>query len=91
MLDETTLGEFGRRLSVAAINSPSAVTVAGDTELLDEMARQLDAAGIFNRHPVGKVPYHTHFMDEIKDELLGSLDGLSSKTAPCRKSALTNA
>lgn len=81
MLDETTLGEFGRRLSVAAINSPSAVTVAGDTELLDEMARQLDAAGIFNRHLVGKVPYHTHFMDEIKDELLGSLDGLSSKTA----------
>ena len=44
------------------------------------MARQLDAAGIFNRHLVGRCRI-THFMDEIKDELLGSLDGLSSKTA----------
>ncbi len=48
----TVLDEFGRRVSVAAINSPSAVTVAGDGDLLDEMARQLDEAGIFNRYPL---------------------------------------
>ena len=43
------LEEFGRRVSVAAINSPSAVTVAGDGDLLNDIARQLDEAGIFNR------------------------------------------
>lgn len=80
-IDATTLEEFGRRLSVAAINSPSAVTVAGDTDILDDLARQLDEAGIFNRQLSVKVPYHTHFMEAIKDDLLTALDGLSSKSA----------
>ncbi|MCU1389450.1 MAG: polyketide synthase family protein [Ilumatobacteraceae bacterium] len=75
------LDEFGRRLSVAAINSPSAVTVAGDGELLDDMARQLDEAGVFNRPLSVKVPYHTHYMEAIRDDLLDALEGLSSKAA----------
>ena len=41
-------------MSVAAINSPSAVTVAGDSDLLDDIARQLDEAGVFNRYLVRK-------------------------------------
>ena len=77
----TVLEEFGRRVSVAAINSPSAVTVAGDGDLLGEMSRQLDEAGIFNRFLSGKVPYHTHFMDAVKDDLLNAIEGLSSKAA----------
>ena len=77
----TVLEEFGRRVSVAAINSPSAVTVAGDGDLLGEMSRQLDEAGIFNRFLSGKVPYHTHYMDAVKDDLLNAFEGLSSKAA----------
>ncbi|MGK2879355.1 MAG: type I polyketide synthase [Mycobacterium sp.] len=77
----TALDEFGRRVSVAAINSPSAVTVAGDGDVLDEIARQLDAAGIFTRRLSGRVPYHTHYMDAVKDDLFRALEGLSSKTA----------
>ena len=77
----TMLDEFGRRMSVAAINSPSAVTVAGDIDLLDGLARQLDAAGVFNRRLSVKVPYHTHYMDAVKEELLSAFDGLSSKVA----------
>ena len=75
------LDEFGRRVSVAAINSPSAVTVAGDSDLLDDIARQLDEAGIFNRYLSVKVPYHTHYMDAVKDDLLSAFEGLSSKAA----------
>ncbi len=71
--------EFGKRISIAAINSPSAVTVAGDADVLAVLAPQLDELGIFNRYLTGKVPYHTHFMDAIKDDLLGALDGMSSK------------
>ena len=62
-------------MSVAAINSPSAVTVAGDGDVLDDVARQLDEAGIFNRYLSGKVPYHTHYMDAVKDDLLERLRG----------------
>ncbi len=77
----TVLDEFGRRVSVAAINSPSSITVAGDGDLLGEMARQLDDAGIFNRFLSGKVPYHTHYMDAVKVDLLDAFEGLSSKAA----------
>ncbi|MET0456282.1 MAG: type I polyketide synthase [Mycobacterium sp.] len=73
------LDEFGRRVSVAAINSPSAVTVAGDGGLLDDIARQLDEAGIFNRKLAVKVPYHTHYMEAVKQDLFDALAGLSSK------------
>ena len=80
-IDGKALDEFGRRVSVAAINSPSAVTVAGDGDLIDDMARQLDEAGIFNRHLAVKVPYHTHYMEAVKDDLLSALEGLSSAAA----------
>ena len=80
-IDGTALEEFGRRVSVAAINSPSAVTVAGDSDVLDDMARQLDEAGIFNRYLSVKVPYHTHYMDAVKDDLFSAFEGLSSKAA----------
>ncbi len=80
-IDGKALDEFGRRVSVAAINSPSAVTVAGDSDLLDDIARQLDEAGIFNRHLSVKVPYHTHYMEAVKDDLFSALEGLSSKAA----------
>ncbi|MCV7228013.1 type I polyketide synthase [Mycolicibacterium komossense] len=80
-LEGSAHDELGRRISVAAINSPSAVTLAGDGDVLDDVARQLDEAGIFNRHLSVKVPYHTHYMDAVKDDLLSAFDGLSSKAA----------
>ncbi|OBK16946.1 polyketide synthase [Mycobacterium asiaticum] len=77
-LDEKTRDEFGRRVSIAAINSPSAVTVAGDADVLDDIACRMDEAGIFNRYLTGKVPYHTHYMEVIRDELHTAFQGLSS-------------
>lgn len=73
--------EIGRRVSVAAINSPSAVTVAGDGDLLDDISRQLDDAGVFTRYLSGDVPYHTHYMDAVREDLLTAFDGLSSAPA----------
>jgi acyl transferase domain-containing protein/acyl carrier protein len=80
-LDEKMIDEFGRRVSIAAINSPSAVTIAGDGDVLEDIARQLDETQVFNRYLAVKVPYHTHYMDAIKDELYGALSGLSSRSA----------
>lgn len=81
MVDRAVLDEFGRRVSVAAINSPSAVTIAGDGDILDDIAGQLNEAGIFHRYLAGKVPYHTHYMDAVKDDLYSAFESLSSKAA----------
>ena len=80
-IDDKTLDEIGRRVSIAAINSPSAVTLAGDGEVLDNIAGQLDEAKIFNRYLTVKVPYHTHYMDAVKDDLYSALEKLSSDAA----------
>lgn len=80
-IDEKILDEFGRRVSIAAINSPSAVTVAGDGDVLEDMARQLDEAEIFNRYLAVKVPYHSHYMETVKEEMLHVFEGLSSGVA----------
>lgn len=80
-LDRETLDEFGRRVSVAAINSPLAVTIAGDVDVLDDIVRQLEGAEIFNRYLPVEVPYHTHYMDAVKDDLLHAFEGLSSAAA----------
>ncbi|MDA2893869.1 type I polyketide synthase [Mycolicibacterium sp. BiH015] len=73
--------EIGRKVSVAAINSPSAITLGGDSDILHEIATQLDTAGIFHRFLAGNVPYHTHYMDSVREDLLSALDGLSSERA----------
>lgn len=81
MLDKKTLGEFEQRVSVAAINSPSSVTVAGEGAVLDDIARQCQDAGIFHRYLSVQVPYHTHYMDAVRDDLFSAFEGLSSKAA----------
>lgn len=80
-IDSTTAGHLGRRVSIAAVNSPSAITLAGDGDLLQGIARQLDAQKIFNRFLDVKVPYHTHYMDMVKDDLNTAFSGLSSQSA----------
>ncbi|MDF2823999.1 MAG: polyketide synthase family protein, partial [Mycobacterium sp.] len=81
MLEGATLDEFDRQVSVAAINSPSAVTVAGEASVLHEIARQCDEAGVFHRYLAVRVPYHTHYMEAIRDDLFRAFEGLSSKAA----------
>ncbi len=80
-IDDKARDDFGRRVSIAAINGPSAVTIAGDSDVLHDIACQLDHLEIFNRFLTGKVPYHTHYMDAVKDELHSALEGLSSDAA----------
>ncbi|OBI54047.1 polyketide synthase [Mycobacterium sp. E787] len=80
-IDDTALANIGRLVSIAAVNSPAAVTLAGDSAVLDDIARQLDERRVFNQFLSVKVPYHTHYMDAVKDDLCTSLEGLSSAAA----------
>ncbi|XNR87713.1 amino acid adenylation domain-containing protein [Streptomyces sp. R-74717] len=74
-------GAYGDRVSVAAVNSPSAVTLAGDRDALTELADGLRSEQIFAKFLTVQVPYHSAGMEAIKDELLASLDGLDPRAA----------
>ncbi|MTE15996.1 SDR family NAD(P)-dependent oxidoreductase [Nocardia aurantiaca] len=63
-------------VSIAAINSPSAVTLAGQEQRLDEIAESLTAQGVFARRLQVEVPYHSYLMDPILDELRSALADL---------------
>jgi len=64
------------RLSVAAINSPKAITLSGDADALAEVIHSLEQRQVFCRLLQVAVPYHSPHMDPLEDELRRSLQGL---------------
>ncbi|WP_399094925.1 amino acid adenylation domain-containing protein [Streptomyces sp. BBFR2] len=64
------------RVGVAAANSPTSTTLAGDTAALRQLADALRAEDVFCRPLAVEVPYHSDRMAPIRDELLASLAGL---------------
>lgn len=72
---------YGDAVSVAAINSPTSLTLAGDAAVLAELAEALTAEQVFARPLTVEVPYHSARMELIKDELLESLADLKAKPA----------
>ncbi|MBF0548409.1 MAG: SDR family NAD(P)-dependent oxidoreductase [Candidatus Riflebacteria bacterium] len=66
-------------VSVAAINSPSSITLSGDTQSLEEIASVLESENFFSRFLKVEVPYHSPFMNTILSELKTSLSTLSPK------------
>ena len=70
------------RISVACINSPSSVTVSGDTAGIDELADLLTKDGIFARKLKVEVAYHSHHMHCIAQPYLQSLRHI--RTTPSR-------
>lgn len=73
--------DTGNVVSVAAINSPNSVTLVGDTTTLETMAEQLATFQVFHRFLAGKVPYHSHFMEPLHDELYDSLSAIHPQSA----------
>ncbi|WP_151732841.1 type I polyketide synthase ['Paenibacillus yunnanensis' Narsing Rao et al. 2020] len=69
------------RVSIAAINSNTSVTLSGDMACLNAIHEQLDREGIFNKFLRVTVPYHSVFMNEIKDELLAALADIQPKAS----------
>lgn len=78
---EKAVRDAGPLVSVAAINSPSAVTLSGDAAALEDMAATAEKFGIFHRFLAVEVPYHSHLMDPLRDDLLTGLADLSPQQA----------
>jgi acyl transferase domain-containing protein/NADPH:quinone reductase-like Zn-dependent oxidoreductase/surfactin synthase thioesterase subunit/SAM-dependent methyltransferase len=67
------------RVSVGAVNGPSMVALSGDTDVIEEIAAELNAKDVFHRMLEVNVPFHSHHMEPLKDELLASLGEFKTK------------
>lgn len=70
---EHILEPYADRVSIAAINSPSSVTISGDADALEAIMRALEQRSVFCRLLGVEVPYHSPKMDPLKDDLLAAL------------------
>lgn len=70
---------YEERVSIAAANSPSATTLAGDRDALEAIAGELERKGVFNRFLRVEVAYHSPYMDPLRPELLSALADLRPK------------
>jgi phthiocerol/phenolphthiocerol synthesis type-I polyketide synthase C len=68
---------FEERLTLAGINSPNSVTVAGDAGAIAALGEELKGSGAFFRELALDYAFHSQVMDPIREELLTRLDGLT--------------
>ncbi|MBK9193161.1 MAG: type I polyketide synthase [Crocinitomicaceae bacterium] len=61
------------RVSVGAVNGPALVALSGDIDAIEEIAAELNEKDIFHKLLVVNVPFHSHHMEPLKEELLASL------------------
>jgi acyl transferase domain-containing protein/NADPH:quinone reductase-like Zn-dependent oxidoreductase/acyl carrier protein len=78
------LASYGDRLSLAAVNAPTAVTVSGDGDALQDLLRKLDEENVFARQLRLNYAFHSRHMDPIQTELLQSLAELEPQPASVR-------
>ncbi|HLM73301.1 MAG TPA: type I polyketide synthase, partial [Polyangiaceae bacterium] len=79
---EEALREIKRcngRVSIAAINSPTATTLSGDAEPLDALIESLDRRGVFARALRVKCAAHSHLLEGAKEELRAAIADLTPK------------
>lgn len=78
---ENYLPQFQGLVSLAAANSPSSVTLAGDHNILQQFAHQMQEKEIFHRFLNVEVAYHSHTMEPLEAEMLEALAGLTIRPA----------
>lgn len=78
---ERRVRPYRDRVSIAAVNSPTSITLAGDEEALTSLAQELRDEQLFAKFLSVRVPYHSVGMERIKDDLLSSLAGLAPRPA----------
>ncbi|WP_307841463.1 type I polyketide synthase, partial [Streptomyces endocoffeicus] len=75
------LGAWGERLSVAAVNGPSAVVVSGDADALDELLAACEVEGIRARRVPVDYASHCAHVEAIEGELRQALEGIAPRSS----------
>lgn len=70
------IAPYGELVSLAAINSPSSVTVAGDADSLEAIQTLATERKVFAKMLDVAVPYHSPVMEQLKPELRTQLASL---------------
>ncbi len=78
---EQAIVAYSDRLSIAAINGPTSVTLSGDAEALDAVVASLQPRGILCRMLRVNYAFHSPQMEPFKIELSETLRGLEPKPA----------
>jgi len=76
---EELLRAMKGQVSIAAINSPTALTLAGDAVALQTIQEYLTQRGESCRFLQVEVPYHSPFMEPLKPEMRSALASLRPK------------
>ncbi|WP_338848936.1 amino acid adenylation domain-containing protein [Massilia sp. W12] len=75
------IAAYDGKISIAAINSPTAMTLAGEEAALQDLAGRLKQEQVFAKFLAVSVPYHSVMMEPIKEELLQTLSGITPQCA----------
>ncbi|MGW1764796.1 acyltransferase domain-containing protein, partial [Streptomyces sp. NPDC002073] len=76
---EERLARWSGRLSVAAVNGPASVVIAGDGEALDEFAEAASAEDVRVRRVKVDYASHSHHVERIRERLLEDTAGLTPR------------
>ncbi|PNY28233.1 Hybrid Polyketide synthase-nonribosomal peptide synthetase [Tolypocladium capitatum] len=79
------LKPFAGRLTIAAVNSPSTMTVSGDEDAILELKEKLTEKEVFVRQLIVKQAFHSHHMFRLAPAYQNALKNRSSfKTQPAK-------
>ncbi|WP_340560317.1 SDR family NAD(P)-dependent oxidoreductase [Streptomyces sp. GSL17-111] len=81
---EELLASYAGRVSVAAVNSPGSVVVAGDPGALDELQAVCEADGVRARRVAVDYASHTDHVEAIEAELLEALAPVTPQSGRVR-------
>jgi len=80
----SVIAPYGEALTIAAVNSRNAVTVAGDAAAIEALGVDLEPNGVFFRPLDLDYAFHSRCMDPIRETLLDGLGGLASQDGQVR-------
>jgi len=78
---EPLLAPFQDRLSIAAINGPSSITIAGESEAVETLLQDLESRGVFALKLRSAVASHCSLMDPLRETLSHDLAGIQPRKA----------
>jgi len=74
------LAQWRGRLSIAGVNGPRSVAIAGDREALHQLLEQCAAEDVRAREVPGTVPTHSSRVEPLREELLAVLSDLEPRS-----------
>lgn len=75
------LKRFKGQISVAAVNSAHSVTLAGSAEDLNDLMTEYEGTDIFARLLKVEIPFHSIYMEPIKDQVYEKLSTITPQQA----------